>query len=723
MESTTDTKTTLQAIHHPSDVQLLDDIDKLRSHGISHLVALPQLVVCGDQSSGKSSVLEAISGIPFPTKDNLCTRFATEVVLRRTSVEQVSVTITPSPGREQDEAQKLQQFNTTLSDLKMFGEVLEGAKTAMGVVDGGSAFTDDVLRVDISGPDRPHLTIVDLPGLIHSHNKFQSTQDIEIVRTLVQRYMTSSRSIILAVVSAKNDYANQIVLKMALEADPRGQRTLGIITKPDTLPAGSESEADFVSLAKNEDVSFDLGWHVLKNRDYDSRHSSSEHRDQSETNFLSQGVWSQLPRIDVGVANLRSRLSKVLLGQIKHELPDLIADIELRLSNCRTELGKLGQKRQTTSEQRSFLLHLAQNYQHLARAAIDGVYGDPFFGDPRSEDGYRRRVRAIVQNLGLEFAETMRARGHRYQIVSQHEANGPPRPTSPKHMSRNEYLEHAKSLLTRSRGRELPGTFNPMLIADLFHEQCTPWRSITIQYVEAIWSAARDFLESAFKHLTQDQTAELIMREMIEPNLQHRLANMCAKVDSIIDQYKSGHPITYNHYFTETIQNVRAKRMEEDLTQKLRTFFHSRDGEVLEELNFTKLKKSSLISALSTKNEVDMDRYACGEAVDCMLAFYKAGYIFPRAVFVPTLISLQVAMKNVVDNVATQCWEDLLIRPLPDLLAPTTVIDMGEVEIDKIAKEPAINVDQRDFLTRTIQILELGLETCRKHVRVRPTSK
>jgi hypothetical protein len=171
MESARDTKTPLQAIHHPSDVQLLDDIDKLRSHGISHLVALPQLVVCGDQSSGKSSVLEAIFGIPFPTKDNLCTRFATEVVLTRTSDEQVSVTITPGPGREQNGAQKLQQFNMTLTDLKVFGEVLEEAKTAMGVVEGGSAFTDDVLRIDISGPDRPHLTIVDLPGLIHSHNK------------------------------------------------------------------------------------------------------------------------------------------------------------------------------------------------------------------------------------------------------------------------------------------------------------------------------------------------------------------------------------------------------------------------------------------------------------------------------------------------------------------------------------------------------------------------
>jgi GTP-binding protein EngB required for normal cell division len=103
----------------------------------------------------------------------------------------------------------------TLSDLKIFGEVLEDAKTAMGVVNGGSAFTDNILRIDISRPDWSHLTIVDLPGLIHLHNKSQSTQSVETVRSLVQKYLRSSRSIILAVVLANNDYANQIVLKMA----------------------------------------------------------------------------------------------------------------------------------------------------------------------------------------------------------------------------------------------------------------------------------------------------------------------------------------------------------------------------------------------------------------------------------------------------------------------------------------------------------------------------
>ncbi|MBE3042786.1 dynamin family protein, partial [Candidatus Bathyarchaeota archaeon] len=57
---------------------------------MSRYIDLPQIVVCGDQSSGKSSVLEAISGMAFPAKDNLCTRFATEVILRRASTSAVS---------------------------------------------------------------------------------------------------------------------------------------------------------------------------------------------------------------------------------------------------------------------------------------------------------------------------------------------------------------------------------------------------------------------------------------------------------------------------------------------------------------------------------------------------------------------------------------------------------------------------------------------------------
>jgi hypothetical protein len=58
--------------------RLFDIIDQIRSFDIQHHIDLPQLVVCGDQSSGKSSVLEAITKIPFPRGENCCTRFVTE---------------------------------------------------------------------------------------------------------------------------------------------------------------------------------------------------------------------------------------------------------------------------------------------------------------------------------------------------------------------------------------------------------------------------------------------------------------------------------------------------------------------------------------------------------------------------------------------------------------------------------------------------------------------
>ena len=78
---------------------LLDIVDKLRSLGLARYIDVPQIIVCGDQSTGKSPVLEAISGISFPTKDNLCTRFATELALRRDKTPGVDFSIIPGPDR------------------------------------------------------------------------------------------------------------------------------------------------------------------------------------------------------------------------------------------------------------------------------------------------------------------------------------------------------------------------------------------------------------------------------------------------------------------------------------------------------------------------------------------------------------------------------------------------------------------------------------------------
>ena len=75
----------------------LNQIDRVRAKGVGDRISLPQLVVCGDQSSGKSSVLEGITNIPFPRAEGTCTRFATEIILRhQPSENRITAKLLPS---------------------------------------------------------------------------------------------------------------------------------------------------------------------------------------------------------------------------------------------------------------------------------------------------------------------------------------------------------------------------------------------------------------------------------------------------------------------------------------------------------------------------------------------------------------------------------------------------------------------------------------------------
>ena len=257
-------KDALNGLCSKDQLDLLNSVDCLRSQGISHYVSLPQIIVCGDQSSGKSSVLEAISGVCFPVKSSLSTRFPTELVLRKKSQTGVSVSIVPHQARTESERLALGSFHEHLKGFEGLPSLIENAKAAMGISIHGKAFSKDLLRVEVSGPDRPHLTIVDLSELIHSETKQQSVSNVELVQNVVQFYMKEPRNIILAMVSANNNYANQIVLKLARSADKKGNKTMSVITKPDNLLASSESEVMYVSLAENQNVEFRLEWHVLK---------------------------------------------------------------------------------------------------------------------------------------------------------------------------------------------------------------------------------------------------------------------------------------------------------------------------------------------------------------------------------------------------------------------------------------------------------------------------
>lgn len=160
------TTTSLEALQSSEQRELMDLVDRLRRAGLSTLLQLPQIVVCGDQSSGKSSVLEAITEIPFPRKENLCTRFATEISLRRDTEESISCKINPDETRNEDEISRLLGFSRTIQDFDELPSLIDEATEAMGLGP-SKAFSKDVLCVEICGPNRPQLYVQALHSLFH----------------------------------------------------------------------------------------------------------------------------------------------------------------------------------------------------------------------------------------------------------------------------------------------------------------------------------------------------------------------------------------------------------------------------------------------------------------------------------------------------------------------------------------------------------------------------
>jgi GTPase SAR1 family protein len=619
------------SISSPEHGELLNVIDKIRSHGVSRYIELPQLVVCGDQSSGKSSCLEAVCGRSFPTGEGLCTRFATEYILRRSPEENVTISILPEANRSEAERKQLLNFKPKITDLDQFSKITEEASTAMGIGNGKKTFAHDVLRIELSGPDQPHLTLVDLPGLFHSESKSHSVDDKKAVYDLVRTYISNSRSIILAVVSARNDLNNQAVLDFAREHDPNGDRTLGIITKPDTLSEGSPSENTFFQLASNADIKLALDWHVLRNRKYEERDSSTEERDELEIKFFNKGIWKSFDRNKKGIKTLRTRLGTILYQHILTELPNLLGDVDRGITDCQQRLTSLGQSRGTVADQRLYLLRASQKFQTLMTNSLQGTYSDPFFGSTQAENGFEKRLRAKSEWIIKKFAKNIRLYGHTHQLVDSLDPLHLDEPGTPILITKNNFYKKVEYQMERNTGLELPGFPNSAIIGDLFLEQSAPWRRLVNETRDELVLAAHQTIDLMLDSQADQATTVKIRRNIVNPNMQPLEAALSAKADEVLEPHISGHPTTANHYFTDTLQKMRAEQARDSIADRLQKFFGADPRTTTYHKptnNYYIDLKSLLESLVKAQVEVDMGRYGAIEATNGMLAYYKVGSLY-----------------------------------------------------------------------------------------------
>ena len=201
----------------------------------------------------------------------------------------------------------------------------------MGVESAGDepkrTFSEDVLRLEISGPDQEHFSVIDVPGIFKRTTQGVTTKsDMNMVDDMVRNYMGNPRSVMLTVVPCNVDIATQEILERAEDVDPEGIRTLGVLTKPDLVDKGAEMAV--LELIDGKKQQLQLGWHLLRNPGQADLEYSTRNRHAIEKDFFAkEAPWNRLEKEKVGVSSLRARLQEILAGHIRGEFPKVCCSL------------------------------------------------------------------------------------------------------------------------------------------------------------------------------------------------------------------------------------------------------------------------------------------------------------------------------------------------------------------------------------------------------------
>ena len=299
----------------------LDALSRIRDVCKGEL-ALPQLCVVGDQSSGKSSLLQCITGVSFPVKSGICTRVPTVVQCRRADEPLYELRGAPEAPFEvvsfEDVEKAISKKQKTL--LASESQADESSKKQK------VSRTEITLRA--SGPNQMDLQIVDLPGIIHNGEGKDLTVE------LIDTYIKPLQTLILLVSEAKQDDELTSALELARRHDPRGTRTLRILTKFDTFDSDDARLSATRSVMNR--VEDPLGPHAVVCR------SQGAHLYDEESELECFDGPSVLPTGRRGISSLKERLPERFIHLIRTNLPGLEQAAQARIQHCKEGLRKLG---------------------------------------------------------------------------------------------------------------------------------------------------------------------------------------------------------------------------------------------------------------------------------------------------------------------------------------------------------------------------------------------
>ncbi|XP_059696081.1 interferon-induced GTP-binding protein Mx-like [Haemorhous mexicanus] len=455
----------------------IDLVDSLRALGIEKDLSLPAIAVIGDQSSGKSSVLEALSGVALPRGNGIVTRCPLELKLKRL----------PEGQAWQG---KISYRNVT-QELQNASEVDRAIRQAQDVVAGPrGAISGQLISLEVRSPDVPDLTLIDLPGIARVAVGDQPKDIGDQIKMLLKRIIGCKETVNLVVVPCNVDIATTEALKMAQEVDPTGERTIGILTKPDLVDRGTEEA--IVKILQNRVIPLKKGYMIVKCRGQQDIHNklTLAAAIQQERNFFENHKYFRvfMQQGKATIPHLAEKLTDELVKHIIKTLPALESQIRDTLHKTLQDLQRYRRGTpQTESEKLFFLTDLIKLFNHDISQSTRGE--EQLFGDEvRLYTKIRKEFRtwgAILLECAARAKKTAPGKVWKYE---------------------DQY-----------RGREFPGFSNYRTFEDIIREQIRELEEPAIEILNNVMKLVEEkFTELAKRNFANFHNLSRVAKVKIE---------------------------------------------------------------------------------------------------------------------------------------------------------------------------------------------------------------
>ncbi|BGP25047.1 hypothetical protein JCM10295v2_003967 [Rhodotorula toruloides] len=574
--------------------QLVSLVDSLRSAGASTEIDLPRIADIGNQSAGKSSLVEAIGGIKVPRDAGTCTRCPMEIRLRSSPGEWTCRVFlrfeTDVSGRAIESVREV-PFGDAVTDPNAVEAILRRAQLAIlnpqnfdkkfflnlsddEVMQAKSdpaaaglekqlSFSQNLICIDVTGPVTD-LAFLDLPGIISNSDE---PDDITLIENMVRQSITGN-CLILLTITIRDDFQNQKAVLLAKEADPEGKRTIGVLTKPDTLQTGEHPS--WLDLLENRRHHLTNGYFVTKQpapEDLKKNLTYKKAREAEKQFFATSQPWKSLEagtQRHLGTDHLTSFLSDRLGRYIAEKLPKIQVDLAASIAQVTAAIDALPPP--PSSDPTTEICTRIAAVQHNLDQLVQGSSALAHLIQAKNRED-RRFMNALRATKPLfipfEANEEDEIKTWESKAVSS-SADNLPAPTTPLRMTPDQLRAHIQESfcsLSMHKGREVPLNTPYDAKVSLMTEVLRSWGSIisdTVEYMRTpVSKSVNQLVEQHFGASLNEELRSIASMTTAEV-LEGLFVRAAARLDENLKLDRI--PYTQNeHYFVSTRDAVLAK--------------------------------------------------------------------------------------------------------------------------------------------------------------------